>query len=157
MRRILSRRPSPATIIAIVALVVALGGTAVAAGGFLPKTKFQNYKRNNNAAVAAKVGGPITYVNQTQAVQNNFPTGQAGVNITAACPSGQHAVGGGAKTGTASQTSRFFILSSHPSATGWTATVFAGVGPSPGTPEQVTVTAICEGGTTSGAPPGITP
>jgi hypothetical protein len=35
--------------------------------------------------------------------------------------------------------------------------IAAGTGAPPGTPESVTVTAICKKGTTSGTPPTITP
>jgi hypothetical protein len=143
MRKKLLRRPSPAMIIAIVALIAALSGTAVAAG-FLPKTKFTNFKKN----VAVK--GPITYVNQTQTVSKPF-TG-AGENITATCPSGFFPVGGGVKTNANSNGSNFFALNSYPSATGWTANVFTGA-----STESVTVTAICERAKTSGTPPSITP
>jgi hypothetical protein len=136
-------------IIAIVALIAALSGTAVAAG-FLPKTKFVNFKKN----VAVK--GPITYVNQTQSV-NTTSGSPSYVNITATCPSGFFPVGGGAKSSTSSQDSNFFAENSYPSATGWTALVSAGFGPPPGTAENVTVTAICAKGKTSGTPPSITP
>lgn len=148
MRKLIRRRPSPAMIIAIVALVAALGGTAIAGGGFLPKTKFTKFKQQ-------AVKGPITYVNQTQSV--NTTTSTTGVNITATCPGGFHPVGGGAKSSTSSETSSFFIENSYPSASGWTALVFAGTGAPPGTPEQITVTAICERGNVSGTPPAITP
>jgi hypothetical protein len=143
MRNKLLRRPSPAMIVAIVALVAALSGTAVAAG-FLPKTKFTNFKKN----VAVK--GPITYVNQTQTV--NKPFAGAGENVTATCPSGFFPVGGGAKTNANSSNSNYFVLNSYPSATGWTALVYSGANP-----ESVTVTAICERAKTSGTPPAITP
>jgi archaellin len=157
MRRILSRRPSPAIIIAIVALVAALAGTAIAGGGFVTKTKFKKFKQSTNTNLSSKVSGPITYVNQTQSVNTNTGTSTNGVNITAACPAGQHAVGGGVKSALTSQQSGLFVEYSYPSASGWTANVFAGTGAPPGTPEQITVTAVCEGGTTSGTPPSITP
>jgi hypothetical protein len=144
MRKMFLRRPSPAMIIAIVALIAALSGTAVAAG-FLPKAKFANFKKN----VAVK--GPITYVNNTQSV--NTTSSSTGQNITAACPSGFFPVGGGAKTNNNSNNTTFVAQNSYPSATGWTALVFAGTGP---TAESVTVTAICERAKTSGTPPSIT-
>jgi hypothetical protein len=102
------------------------------------------------------VKGPITYVNQTQSV-NTFgaPATTNGTTITAACPSGQHAVGGGAKSSTPSNQSQLFVENSYPSASGWTATVFAGT--SPTTPESITVSAVCVAGKSSGAPPAITP
>jgi hypothetical protein len=45
MRKVLRRRPSAAIIVAIVALIAALAGTAVAGGGFLPKSKFTKSSR----------------------------------------------------------------------------------------------------------------
>jgi hypothetical protein len=149
MRKVLRMRPKAAMIVAIIALVAALGGTAVAGGGFLPKSKFSNFKKNT------AVKGPITYVNQTQNV--NTVTTTTGVNVTATCPGGFFPVGGGAKTNESSATSSFFIENSYPSTNGWTALVFAGTGAAPGTPESVTVTAICEKALTSGTPPAITP
>jgi hypothetical protein len=150
MKKLIRRRPKAAMIVAIIALVAALGGTAVAGGGkFLPKSKFSNFKQNT------AVKGPITYVNQTQNVGPS--TTGTGTNITANCPSGFFPVGGGAKTNENSTTSLFFILNSYPSATGWTANVTAGNTGPPVTTESVTVTAICEKAKTSGTPPPITP
>lgn len=150
MKEVVKRRPKASMIVAIIALVAALGGTAVAGGAFLTTSKFKKFKQN----VAVK--GPITYVNQTQSV-NTFgaPTGTNGTTITAACPSGQHAVGGGAKSSTPTTQSQLFVEQSYPSATGWTATVFAGTSPS--APESITVSAVCVSGKSSGAPPAITP
>jgi hypothetical protein len=149
MKRVLKRRPSAAIVVAIIALIAALAGTAVAGGGFLPKSKFANFKKNT------AVKGPITYVNQTQNV--NTVTASSGLNVTATCPGGFFPVGGGAKSNVSSTTSNFFVENSYPSTNGWTALVFAGTGAPPGTPESVTVTAICERATTSGTPPTITP
>jgi hypothetical protein len=151
MKRLIRRRPRAGTIIAIVALIAALAGTAVAAGPFLPKRKFSNFKKN----VAVK--GPITYANQTQSVNTtNDPPTANGVTITANCPSGFTPVGGGVKSATPTGQSELIVLQDYPSATGWTATVLAGFGPAPGTAEQITVTAICERGPTSGSPPAVT-
>ncbi len=136
-------------IVAVVAVLLALAGGAVAAGGFLPKSKFTKFKQN------AAVKGPVTYVNNTQNV--NTTTTTSGVNITATCPSGYIPIGGGAKTSVSSSTSSFFVQNSYPSASGWTALVFAGTGAPPGTPESVTVTAVCAKAKTSGTPPSITP
>ncbi len=158
MKQFMKRRPSAAMIVAIVALVAALGGTAIAGGGLVTKTKFKKFKKNTNANLATKVAGPITYANRTEAVNTSqAPVNSNGQTITAACPSGQHAVGGGVKSGTNTGQSTLFVQQSYPSSTGYTATVFAGFGAAPGTPEQITVTAVCEGGTTSGAPPAVTP
>lgn len=151
MRKVLRRRPTPAMIIAVIALVAALAGTAVAGGSFLPKSKFSNFKKNT------AVKGPVTYVNQTQSVNTTTSTSGAGQNITATCPGGYVPIGGGAKTNESSTTSTLFTVNSYPSATGWTALVFAGTGPPTPTSESVTVTAICAKTTTSGTPPPITP
>jgi hypothetical protein len=145
MKRFIRTRPRPGTIIAIVALIVALAGTAVAAGPFLPKSKFSNFKKN----VAVK--GPITYVNQTQSVDTSGGGGSA-QTITAQCPSGFFPVGGSAKSTTPSQSSNFFLFQDYPSANGWTAQVYVNGPPS----ETVIVNAICEKAKTSGTPPSIT-
>jgi hypothetical protein len=143
LRRILKRRPSAPMIIAIVALVAALGGTAIAGGGFLTKKKFNKFQ-------AQVVKGPITYVNTTTSVNTGAsPTAQT---LTATCPAGFVPVGGSAKTSTNSATSNFFLFQDYPSGTSWVAQVYVGGPPA----ESVTVTAICESGTTSGAPPAIT-
>jgi hypothetical protein len=84
MKKILSRRPSPAIMIAIVALIVALGGTAVAGGGLLTNKKF------NKAAVK----GPIQYVSASTTIPNNPPDPVP--ELTATCPAGTHVIGGGA-------------------------------------------------------------
>jgi hypothetical protein len=93
MRRFIRMRPRPGTIIAIVALVVALTGTAVAAGGFLPKTKFTKFKSN---AVQR-----LTYVNNTQSVP--VATGNEYTTVSANCPGGFHPVGGGVKLSPSNQ------------------------------------------------------
>lgn len=151
MKRFIKRRPKASMIVAIIALVAAMAGSAVAGGNFLPKSKFKAFK-------SKVVKGPITYANTTQAVNTTtLPANSNGTTITAACPTGLHAVGGGVKSATNSGQSGLFVQQSYPSASGWTATVFAGFGPAPGTAEQITVTAVCEGGSSSGTPPSITP
>src|SRR6478735_9310536 len=85
MKKLLGRRPSAAMIVAIVALVAALAGTAVAGGGFLTKKKFNKFKSNavqgltyvNNTVSVPPSGGPIDYT-----------------KVSANCPAGLHAVGG---------------------------------------------------------------
>jgi hypothetical protein len=85
MKKALARRPSAAMIVAMVALVAALAGTAVAGGGFLTKKKF------NKTAVTR-----LTYVNNTQSVHPS--TGQFDfTKVSATCPAGYHPVGGGVK------------------------------------------------------------
>ena len=59
IKRLPARRPSPAMIIAVIALIAALGGTAVA-GGVLTTKKFKKQA----------VRGPVQYV----AVTTSVPT-----------------------------------------------------------------------------------
>jgi hypothetical protein len=141
MRKFLSRRPSPAMIIAIVALVAALAGTAIAAGPFLPKSKFSNFKKNT------AVKGPIAYVNQTGTFVN---TPAQANSLTANCPSGYIPIGGSTKTSTPSSTSTFFLFQEFPTATGWAALFYVG---SATVSEEITVTAICAKSKTNGTPP----
>jgi hypothetical protein len=127
MSKLVRRRPSAAMVIAIVALVAALAGTAVAGGGFLTKKKF------NKAAVK----GPIQYVSATATIPNAPPDPLP--EVTATCPAGTHVVGGGA------QVSRTdgggFIDDSHPSgSTAWKARFDNNAS---GSPYTATVTAIC--------------
>ncbi len=78
------RRPNPGMIVAIIALIAALAGTAVAGGGFLTKKSF-----NKNAVQR------LTYVNNTQTVA---PTAaDTFATVSASCPKGLRPVGGGVK------------------------------------------------------------
>ena len=55
MRRLLRFRPSPAMVVASVALLVALAGTSVAAVNALPLGSVGTLQLKNNAVVSAKV------------------------------------------------------------------------------------------------------
>ena len=88
MKRFIRKRPRPATIIAIVALIVAMAGTAIAAGPFLPKRKFVNFKGN------ALKG--LTYVTNSQSVPIGGGTTDF-TRVSATCPGGLVPVGGGVK------------------------------------------------------------
>src|SRR4051812_36469160 len=87
MKRLFSRRPSAAMIVAMVALVAALAGTAIAGAPFLKKSKFNKFK---STAVTR-----LTYVNTT----SNVPVGSGNdfTTVSANCPAGFHPVGGGVK------------------------------------------------------------
>jgi hypothetical protein len=87
MRKLVRRRPSPAMIIAIVALIAAMAGSAVAGSKFLPSKKFKNFK---STAVTR-----LTYFNTTE----NVPVGSGNdfTTVSASCPTGFHPVGGGVK------------------------------------------------------------
>jgi hypothetical protein len=135
--RIRRHLPGPAMVVAVVALVLALGGAAVA-GGVLTTKKFKK----------KAVQGPITYVTANQLVNNAniVGPGVSAVNMTASCPNGFFPTGGGAKSAAPTGGSSLFVEYSYPSIpNGWTASVFAGIpGPGPaGTPESISVTAVC--------------
>lgn len=83
-RRILARRPSPAMLVAIVALVAAMAGTAIAGGGFMAK------KKSKSTALQR-----LTYVNSTESVAPTTTTEPK--TVSASCPTGYHPVGGGVK------------------------------------------------------------
>src|SRR3954447_13904563 len=91
MKNVLKRRPSAAMIIAIIALVVALGGTAVAAkklglGALSPTAKKKT------------VGvGKLTYVSTTKTIPGGGSPDGINVQVSATCPSGTHVIGGGIK------------------------------------------------------------
>jgi hypothetical protein len=143
-------------LVAIVALVVALSGTAVAAstlvsGDSLIKKHSLSGNRLKNrtvtgrqikisslSAVPSAKAAPIskvTYVSATVSVANNG----ARPSATATCPSGTTVLGGGASIGDVKNSS---VHQSAPTGkTGWTAVFSEG-----GTPTSVTtgtVTAIC--------------
>jgi hypothetical protein len=109
MGRIFKRRPGPAMVIAVLALIVALGGTAVAGGGFLTKKKF----------TSQAVRGPVTYVSTTTSIPPT-PVNAQGTTVTALCPAGFVPIGGGIRT-----LNDFTgnVNDSHPITGGWAGTV----------------------------------
>jgi hypothetical protein len=111
MKKILSRRPSPAVIIAIVALIAALTGTAVAGGGFLTKKKFKNQA----------VRGPVQYVTNSVSVPNGAPGDY--VTATATCPPGTKVVGGGIKLPDPNLNGAAYVDDAYVTTTGYTAHV----------------------------------
>jgi hypothetical protein len=75
MRRLL-RRPSPATVVAAVALFVALGGTSIAAVSALPRSSVGTAQLRNNAVNSAKVkNGSLRLADFAR---NSIPAGPAG-------------------------------------------------------------------------------
>ena len=139
MKRVLHRRPSTAMVVAIIALVAALAGTAVAGGGFLTKKKFNKFKTH-------VVRGPISYVTSSASI-GNTPFGSDGDPLAAACPGGTHPTGGGIKV---SDEADMFVNDSYPTSTGWAGTVFN----NDASAHDATITAVCAVGETSGAPAG---
>jgi hypothetical protein len=140
-------RPRPAGIVAVVALILALAGTAVAAGK-IGVGALSNGAKNKTVGV-----GKLTYVSAT----GTFNTPQIQINkdtLSAQCPSGLRAIGGSAKSSTSSGQSHFALLQDYPTLTGWTATFIVDGPPS----EVITVTAICAASrVVTGAPPAQTP
>jgi hypothetical protein len=67
MRRLLDRRPSPAMVVACIALLVALGGTSIAAVSALPKGSVGTPQLKNNAVTKKKVAANAI---NTKKVQN---------------------------------------------------------------------------------------
>jgi hypothetical protein len=145
-KKLFSRRPSAATVIAVIALIAALAGTAVAGGGFVSNKKFKNYKRNTNASLAQTVKGPLNYVSATVSITPNTGAGSVGTDVAVACPAGTAPTGGGIKL---SNDSVEFVNDSHPTIPGWAGTVFnAGTAT-----HSATVTAICATAATTGSRP----
>jgi hypothetical protein len=136
MKKLLRRRPNAAMIVAVIALVAALAGTAVAGGGFLTKKKFKNQA----------VRGPVTYATSTVAVPNTGFS-SPGATVSSSCPAGTHVVGGGIKL---ADKDNEFVNDSYPTVAGWAGTVNANA-----SGLTATVTAICATvKNVSGAPAG---
>lgn len=143
MRGAIRRAASPATIIAIVALVFAAGGTGYAVtrlpGNSVGTVQIKNHAVTTPklaATTVARIAG-LTYKTATVMA----PPGTAGV-IDVPAPAGLTAIAGGVET---QHTMNAFLVDSHPSKTGWEASV-ANTG---SVPEPITVYAICakvEGG-----------
>jgi hypothetical protein len=121
MRRLRKRRPSPAMIVAIVAVVLATAGTSWAAIGL---GALSDGAKNKTVGV-----GKLTYVGVT-----NQGTGNA-IRTEAKCPQGLFLIGGGVHTSTPANSE---VLESHPdSQNDWEAVVKAN-----GT-ETIETIAIC--------------
>jgi hypothetical protein len=139
MKNVLKRRPSAAMIIAVIALVMALGGTAVAAkklglGALSPSAKKKT------------VGvGKLTYVSTTKTIPGGGSPNGINVQVSATCPSGTHVIGGGIKVPEPSpgpnNNDDIYIADSYPTATGWAGRVdnYSAVN----FPATATTTAIC--------------
>ena len=96
MRRLLSSRPSPAMVVACIALIVALGGTGYAAIK-LPRNSVGNKQLRANAVTSAKVrNGTLTAKDFQSSALKRGPRGPAG-------PKGDSASGAGTRVGFASR------------------------------------------------------
>ncbi len=140
MKQFLKRRPSAALIVAVVALVAALGGTAVA-GNFVTKTKFKKFKQSTNSTLSTTLKGPVNYVT----VAANNPAG-ATTDIAASCPGGTTVLGGGIKV---ENDNTQLVNDSHPTSFGWAGTVKSTAAIN----HTAQITAICATGGSTGTRP----
>jgi hypothetical protein len=168
MRHLLRRRPSAAMVVAIVALVVAMSGSAVAAstlvGGnsLIKKNSLSGNRLQNRSVTGSKIklstlgtvpsatkatsattattagAAPIAQLTY-EANTVTIPAGGSGATlVTATCPAGTNVTGGGA---TISNESDGFVNDTFPNGkTSWSADVFNDSGTDSITS---TVTAIC--------------
>jgi hypothetical protein len=121
MTRIRKLLPSPAIVIAMIALVAAMAGTSIAA---ISLGALSKGAKNKTVGV-----GPLTYVGSTTTGSGND------IHASATCPTGLHLIGGGVHT---SDPARSEIEESHPEAQDrWEAVVRA-----QGT-QTIEVIAIC--------------
>lgn len=139
--KLLSRRPSASMVVAIVALIAALTGTAIAGGGFVTTKKFN---KRLNAAIGTTLQGPVTYVSTTTSIPPT-PVGAQGTTVTATCPPGLVPIGGGIRTFNDVTGS---VNDSHPITNGWGGTVNNF---SASTPFNAITTVICARATSTGA------
>jgi hypothetical protein len=135
MKKVVNRRPSAAMIVAIIAVVIAVSGSAVAAnliglGDLSAKAKKKT------------VGvGKLTYVTAQQTYTSGSPN--SGYVQTATCPSGTRPLGGGLKlvSPTDNPANTIYHVSSFPSSSGYTARFLLNA--SGANPTTVAVIAVC--------------
>jgi hypothetical protein len=143
MRRIVRGLLTPGTVVAMVALLVAIGGTSYAAIK-LPKNSVGTPQLRNHAVTtkklaetaSARIAG-VRYMKVTATA----PPHTGGI-LDVHCSSGRSAIAGGTET---LHTLNAFLLDSHPTDGGWQTTV----GNGGEVPEPVTAWAVCakvEGG-----------
>jgi hypothetical protein len=139
--------PTAAMIIAVIALVFALGGTGFAAKKLLKLGAFADGTKNKTVGV-----GKLTYVSTQQSYDSTAdPSG--GYSLTALCPANTRAIGGGTKLISDTYSNgNYFFVNDYPSTTGFTSRFFAGAGGDPA--DVVQVTAVCAvSRAVTGAPP----
>jgi hypothetical protein len=119
-------------ILAVIALVAALAGTAVAGGGFLTKKKFKNQA----------IRGPITYAVTTTPVPAVGTTGNSYVTVSATCPGGTRVIGGGIKIPDPTGGNDAYQNDSYATQIGWAGNVsnYSGTGT---TATTATTVAVC--------------
>jgi hypothetical protein len=130
MRRILTQRPSPAMIVAVLALVAALAGTAVAADK-LGLSAFSKGAKNKTVGV-----GKLTYVSSTVTLQDTSALTGNLQQISANCPAGLKPIGGGIRLEPADD--GLWFADSYLTATGFAGSV-SNQGPTPGATATITI------------------
>ncbi len=133
MRRVRKALPGPAMVVAVIALIAAVAGTAVGAATL-----------TNKAFKKKAVRGPVTYVNTSTAIG----MGGTAKPVKAECPAGLTIIGGGIHW-TDPIGPNTVITESHPTTTGWGGYVYT---ESIGGKTAIT-TAICAKSKVVGAPP----
>jgi len=144
MRKPLRRGPSAAMIVAVVALILSLTGSAYA-GLKLGLGNLSKGARNATVGV-----GPLTYVSVSNSVP---PTGSAGATVVGTCPPGTFPIGGGIRV---LNDATMIVNDSHPIVGGWGGTVFNGGSTTPAIVSIACATSRRVGGTlaTSSKAPG---
>jgi hypothetical protein len=112
MSRFIRRLPSPALVLSVFAIVLALVGTSFAAG--LSLRVF-----NKNALLQTVGAGPLVYVR----AQSTIPAHAILPVAVATCPSGRHVVGGGIKVSTGGQNIEGVVDTFPVGGSGWGGTV----------------------------------
>jgi hypothetical protein len=133
MKRFVSQRSSAAMVVAVIALIAALAGTAVAA-------KKLGLNALSPSAKKKTVGvGKLTYVTAQQSYTGSNPL--EGYVLTATCPGGTHVLGGGARVASGyAPNFTFSLIEDYLSTNGFTARFYAG---DTGVTDTVAVTASC--------------
>src|ERR671939_625425 len=108
MSQLLRRRPSPALVIASLALVFALTGTGIAAVAALPRNSVGTRQLRNNAVISSKVRNHSLLARDFR--RGQLPRGPVGP----ACPTGQRALGGGVYLGDSTPDNQDAIIRSAP-------------------------------------------
>lgn len=128
MTSIIRNRTSPALIVAVVALIAALAGTAIAEPGAsssaLTKSKVKriaNKQAGKQIEALLPIGSAeLAAINTRTQTQTLPPTGFAGTEVTVNCQSGEEVISGGVNA----PTGDVLIGSSHKQGEGWRARLF---------------------------------
>lgn len=140
MKKLIPGRPSPAMVIAVIALVFALTGGAIAAAGIGLGDLTKKAKKKTVGV------GKLTYVSSPVSISQT--TGDELRTVTADCPSGLRAIGGGIKL--EPDDADVWVDDSYLTTTGYKGSVFNGNND----PATATVVVACAASqAVTGAPP----